>query len=205
MSTPQFEFVVTRAADSVGPWSEEEFLALPGSNQRLELLDGALLVSPSPASWHQRLSTRLCFALETMRPDHLEVLPAVDVRLGSGQILVPDVVLVHACSENRQLWDAAEVCLAVEIVSPGSVAMDRAVKPRLYAEAGIATFVRIELTGPSAVVGTLSGDRYQLSEPSPILRLTEPFEVEIDLPALLAAPRARAGGAWPVGPANPAL
>ena len=49
--------------------------------------------------------------------------------------------------------------MVVEIVSPGSVAADRAIKPRLYAEAGIAHYVRIERAGPTAIVGQLAGER----------------------------------------------
>jgi Putative restriction endonuclease len=43
-------------------WTEAEFLALP-VDRRLELLDGALLVSPSARLRHQRLSSRLWAAL----------------------------------------------------------------------------------------------------------------------------------------------
>jgi hypothetical protein len=39
------------------PWTEEDFLAL-SVDRRIELLDGALLVSPSAWLRHQRLSFR---------------------------------------------------------------------------------------------------------------------------------------------------
>jgi hypothetical protein len=47
-----------------GPWTEEEFLALP-VDTRLELVDGALVMSPSGANAHQRLATRIWGALDT--------------------------------------------------------------------------------------------------------------------------------------------
>jgi hypothetical protein len=84
--------------------------------------------------------------------------------------------------------------MAIEIVSRGSVAMDRAVKPRLYAAAGIRYYLRIELgsPGPSARQYRLAGDRYQEighTEPQQRLRLTEPFALDVDLAALAAATR----------------
>jgi hypothetical protein len=44
--------------DHDGPWTEQDFLALP-EERRIELLDGELLVSPAPRHAHQRLSSRL--------------------------------------------------------------------------------------------------------------------------------------------------
>ncbi len=38
----------------VGPWTEQDYLALPADRQRIELLDGSLLVSPSAGYRHQR-------------------------------------------------------------------------------------------------------------------------------------------------------
>ena len=48
------------------PWTEAEFLALP-VDRRVELLDAALLVSPSARLRHQRLSSRLSAASVCVR------------------------------------------------------------------------------------------------------------------------------------------
>lgn len=175
-------------ADHEGPWTEEEFLALPES--RIELLDGELLMSPNASGRHQNLSSRLYVALERLRPDHLRVYEAINVRVGPSRILIPDGVVTKRLDDDFVVLDAADVLLVTEIVSPGSVAADRAIKPRLYAEAGIPQYLRIERSGPTAVLGRLDGDRYVFAEPSPLLQLTEPFAALIDLPALLAADRA---------------
>ena len=168
----------------VGPWTEAEFLELPEDNRRIELLDGALLVS-SPSPRHQDMCARMWRALDALRPRGMRVFVPIDVRVGPNRILVPDLVVVRHDRMDFQVLDAVDAALAIEIVSPGSVASDRAIKPPLYAQAGVPYFVRVELGGPTAVVGTLTGDRYTFGAPDSVLRLTDPFPIEIDLPGLL--------------------
>src|SRR5437870_7074658 len=43
--------------------SEEEFLALPESVNKIELIDGEVIVSPSPSFWHQEVLRRIVLAL----------------------------------------------------------------------------------------------------------------------------------------------
>src|SRR5690242_7636683 len=43
--------------------TEAEFLGLPESVERIELIDGEVIVSPSPQFWHQEVLGRLVFAL----------------------------------------------------------------------------------------------------------------------------------------------
>ena len=45
--------------EHVGPWTEQDYLALPADRRRIELLDGSLMVSPSAGYRHQRLSFQL--------------------------------------------------------------------------------------------------------------------------------------------------
>ncbi len=179
--------------DHVGPWTEDEFLALP-DDRRIELLDGGLLVSPGPGGRHQRMSSQLWHALGRAAPDWLEVLEAINVRVGPGRILIPDLVVVTNPGMDLKVWDPADVAMIVEIVSPGSVAADRAIKPQLYASAGIEHYLRIELgrPGPSSVAYRSQRGRYvevASSTPGQLMRLAEPFPIEVDLAELAAATR----------------
>ncbi|MGQ0716106.1 MAG: Uma2 family endonuclease [Pseudonocardiales bacterium] len=175
------------------PWTEEEFLALP-VDRRIELLDGALLVSPSARVRHQRLSSRLWAALDAAVPVGLEVLEAINVRVGPGKILIPDLAVVSTPGLDLTVCEAADVVLIVEISSPSNAVADRAVKPQLYAQAGIPHYFRVELrpTGPCAVVCQRERDHYvevARVEPGRLLELTEPVAVTLDLAALAAATR----------------
>jgi Uma2 family endonuclease len=173
-----------------GPWTEAAFLALPEDNRRIELLDGALLVSPSPTARHQRLSLLLAMAFERAHPRGTQTLFAVDVRVDRDRILVPDVVVVVKPTAEVKVFPASDVLLALEIVSPGSVAVDRAIKPPLYARAGIPVYVRIDQASPTAHVFRLHDELYVLESSGPVLRLGEPFGMELDLVAMLEADEA---------------
>ena len=178
--------------DHIGPWTERDYLALPEDRRRIELLDGGLLVSPAGGTRHQRMSFHLCYVLGRAAPSSMEVLEAVNVRVAPGRILIPDLVVVNSPGLDLTVWDPADVVMVVEIVSPGSVATDRAIKPPLYAAAGIEHYLRIELgaQAPSAVACRLRRGHYgqvAATQPGQPLRLTEPFPVELDLASLAAA------------------
>jgi Uma2 family endonuclease len=129
-----------------------------------------------------------------MVPDGLEVLEAVNVRVGPGKILIPDLTVVSIPGLDLTVCAAADVVLVVEITSPGNAAIDRAVKPYFYAQAGIPHYLRIDLSvaGPYAVVYQLERDCYvevTRADPGHPLVLTEPIAVTLDLAALAAATR----------------
>jgi len=112
------------------------------------------------------------------------------VRVGRDRILVPDIVVVTKPLSEVKVFDASDVLLALEIVSPGSVAADRAIKPPLYAQAGIPLYVRVEQGGPVAHTFVLSTDRYLPTSSGAVLDLPDPFGVAVDLAALAAADEA---------------
>ena len=149
-------------------------------------------MSPSARGRHQRLSFRLAAALDAVVPVGLEVLEAINVRVGAGKILIPDLAVVAV--PGLTVYEAADVVLVVEITSPGNATVDRAVKPQLYAQAAVPRYLRVELgdAGPSAVVYRLKRDHYvEVARVAPgrPLVLTEPVAVTLDLAALAVATR----------------
>jgi Uma2 family endonuclease len=184
-----------READRDG-FTVEDWLALPESEQRIELIDGSYVVSPLAASNHQICTKRLVRVLDDARPPELEVIEGANVPcVDDGAI--PDVVVADAevLLARTTVVEPKYIQLVAEVVSPGmsNRRRDYEDKPRMYAAAGIPTFLRVVLTGdgaPCVEVFVLDGAEYQRAEKvcaGHTLRLSEPFEVSFD-PAILAGP-----------------
>src|SRR5262245_38231764 len=116
--------------------SEAEFLSLPESLERVELIDGEVIVSPSPLFWHQAVLRRLLLALGTWAKGRSSVTVAqapLDVRFAPDRILQPDamVFLAHLDREQAGPIDRVpEIC--VEVLSSNR-AYDRVTKRFIYA------------------------------------------------------------------------
>lgn len=176
-----------------GPWTEEDYLALP-DGRGIELLDGSLLVSPLASRLHQWLCTQLWYALSAAAPGDMQVLASINVRVAPGRIFGPDLAVVTNPGVADLVTDATDVALVVEITSPSNVATDRTVKPQFYAHAGIPHYLRVELNRgiPTALVFELQGGRYAEAAryaPGRTTVLSRPFPVSFDLNKLACATR----------------
>jgi Uma2 family endonuclease len=155
---------------------------------------------------HQLVVARFLTLIARASPPELEVLPDIRLRLDGGPYQRDLVVVVSGLLAAAIATDAVElppscVRMAVEVVSPSSLSDDRAKKPKLYAQAGIPSYVRIELFGtlPPYVYFYKVGRRfYHLAAQAHAgqsIRIDEPVSMEFD-PAVLtsglaAAPVAR--------------
>lgn len=123
--------------------SEAAFLSLPESLDRVELIDGEVIVSPSPSDRHQRIVVELLYRLRRWCEDHppaeVRVAP-LDVRIGAGRIVQPDlfVVLGGIAADLEGPLDLVPQ-LVVEVLSSRR-SYDRITKRVLYAEAGVAEY-----------------------------------------------------------------
>lgn len=123
-------------------WTPSEVRKLiadaPLHSPRYELVDGELLVTPSPAYPHQKAVVVLVVALaEYLREvDVGEVLTSPsDTEVLPDQITQPDVFVLSKGEAARlrvQGFPARELLLAVEVVSPSSARYDRVVKRGVY-------------------------------------------------------------------------
>lgn len=145
--------------------SEAEFLALPESMDRIELLDGEVIVSPSPSVWHQELLGRLVHQLRswaagTADPAFVGQAP-LDVRFAAGRILQPDVfVVLGSVPLDREgpLDRVPDLC--IEVLSTNR-AFDRLTKRVVYAQSGVRELWLIE---PSGAIERWSGQGLNESE-----------------------------------------
>jgi Uma2 family endonuclease len=145
------------------PWTVDDLDRLP-DDVHFQILDGSLLVSPSPTSLHQRAAQQLADQLYAEMPEDLDVQSPAGVQVRVSY-LEPDVAVVRTAVADRNVkrFQPEDVLLVIEVISPSNAGIDRREKPIRYAEAGIPHFWRVELEGdrsPYVVRDRLDGDRY---------------------------------------------
>jgi Uma2 family endonuclease len=117
-----------------------QFLTLPEDppGARLELVDGEIVVSPSPRAEHSRPDKMLTYVLlgHIVENDLGELLGDVDTIFGEYDVRRPDIIYykksrAHLIPHDDALKVPPDLC--IEIVSPGSVKTDRKDKFKQYA------------------------------------------------------------------------
>lgn len=176
----------------LGPWTEVDYLALGETRDRIELFDGSLHITPVPTPRHQRMSQQLDSALAPgADAAGLHVLEAVNVRLRTGRIPIPDLVIVEDINFDELVVDAGAVRLVCEITSPSNAATDQVLKMHYYATAAIPWYLLVEQDTGTLRLHRLDGVHYvehAIVKPGGVLRLTEPVTAEIR-PEELLPPR----------------
>jgi Uma2 family endonuclease len=99
--------------------------------RRIEIVDGAIIVSAVPRRQHQNICRRLANILEAACGPGLTVSTDVDLRLRDVPLLNrrPDVVLYDAALPDEAVLRPGHCTLVVEVMSPGSVTTDQTDKP----------------------------------------------------------------------------
>ncbi len=103
-----------------------------------------------------------------------------------------------ATDDDAEVLDAAAALMVVEVVGREHGAVDRAFKPQLYARSRIPYLLLVDHHGPFAIADMIISGRYHeyaSASGDQLLRLEEPFPLELDLractePADPAAPDA---------------
>lgn len=175
--------------DHDGPWTEEEYLALGETQQRVELFDSSLYVTPGPTPLHQNISGELRAALRRpVRDAGLRVLEAVNVRLRAGRIPIPDLVITNDIDLSVLVIEASDVHLVCEIVSPSNAATDKVLKMHYYAAARIDWYLLIEQETLTMHLYQRQGAHYverSVTKAGEVLELTDPVRATIHPEELL--------------------
>ena len=116
------------------PITLEEFDAMAKDELlNYELIDGIVLMSPSPSRNHQYLNAKLIAALYSCLKDTpCGIAPELDIR-AQGQVFKPDLQIF--CDQEDDLPQ-----LVIEILSPSSKYRDMVLKLAKYEAIGIAEY-----------------------------------------------------------------
>ena len=168
---------------------------LPDDGHRYELIDGVLVVSPSPLIIHQVALFTLHRLLHDACPRGLMVVGApFDWRASRSTVLIPDILVtrleaLRAVPGGKYLLEPP--LLAVEVLSPSTRRFDRLTKLSVYEDAGVASYwlVDPDPDHASLTVLELSDGRYV--EVATVTgegtwTATQPFPVEVRPAGLLA-------------------
>ena len=78
-----------------GGWTTDDLDALPEDGRRRELLDGVLIVSPSPTRLHQTIACASVPRSKRAAPTTYDVTQAVEVRINRTRSFIPDVLVTE--------------------------------------------------------------------------------------------------------------
>jgi Uma2 family endonuclease len=142
--------------------------ALPADGRRYELHDGELSVTAAPAPRHQQVSGNLFTALrahvETRRLGMVLYSP-IDLILSETSVVQPDLLYLRpeqvSAITNRGV--EAPPALVIEILSPGTVQIDRGVKLQLYARHLVPHYWIVDPEGRRIEAHTLASHGYELT------------------------------------------
>ncbi|WP_305785130.1 Uma2 family endonuclease [Symbioplanes lichenis] len=163
--------------------TDDEYLALDQTSERIELFDGIPHVAPPASGRHQDISLDIAYLIRrAARRIGLDAFKAIGVRLRTGRICIPDVAVVKTDGHHFSLVEADAVLLACEIVSPSNAVNDRVLKMGFYAEAGIPWYLLVEQSNDLQLY-RLEGEHYVQHSVTPygqVLHLTDPVDVRLD-------------------------
>jgi Uma2 family endonuclease len=162
---------------------------------RSELMEGNLVMSPSPSPDHNMAALRIALQLLPQLPQDLEVITDVDIDLElapadqPGFSRRPDVIVVRRSARQRVraeggLIRASEVLVVIEIVSPGSRRTDNVVKRAEYADAGIPHYWIVDIQEPVSLLACHLTDKFGYLDAEVVggtFTSTEPVSINLDL------------------------
>ncbi|MGW4286396.1 Uma2 family endonuclease [Streptomyces sp. NPDC004673] len=171
--------------DLVRFWDESDW----PEGSRVEIIEGIVIVSPTPAYRHNVMAARIQRRLYSVIPKDWEIFQTLAMAVPSHLgMFTPDLVVAPLQpSETESHIPAALAELVVEVTSPSNARHDGVSKPAAYAAAGIPLYLLVDPWAPGGPTVTLYGepkdDVYRVLSAvkfGDAIQLPKPFDVAID-------------------------
>ncbi|MBS4101402.1 Uma2 family endonuclease [Tsukamurella paurometabola] len=163
-------------------WGEADLDVLPDDGHRYEIVDGSLLATPPPLDGHQGIGVNLLVTLRSVMPSGWRVLYEIGVRVPGGNF-IPDVVVLRPGAARDVEWrESEDVALVIEVASRSTRVTDRTLKAAKYAEAGIASYWRVDADGTVTIHTAPADDEYThaaVVRPGERVLIEQPFPVDL--------------------------
>ncbi len=145
-----------------GPWNAVDYHQLEPVGDRIELIDGSLVITPKAPAKYSRLARQVANKLDAgVTPnDKFFAYVRINVELAPSRILIPDFVVATASPDDEKEVTAEDVLIVGEMIAPGTSAIDR---PQLYRAAGIPYYLVVDENG-TLLLHHLADERYHVAK-----------------------------------------
>ena len=148
---------------AIKPMTAEDYFARPETMLPEQLLDGELILSPSPASEHQYAASSLHTILVSLIPNGRVFFSPADVIWDEYNVTQPDLFWMaengRCVNKNHRFYGPPE--LIVEILSPRTARYDRTRKFDLYEKYGVTEYWIVDVDVRTIEVWTLQSGVYE--------------------------------------------
>lgn len=161
----------------------DDYLQLPDDGNRYEVIDGELVLNPSPTFRHQIILGNILIAFRLYFREHgggVAVLAPLDVVLSPHQVYQPDVLVIldnrRSIITDRNVSGAPN--LVIEVLSPGTRRRDLKQKRANYERYGVAEYWIVDPDEETVAIDRRNGEgftRIGVFASEPGNRLTTPL------------------------------
>lgn len=142
-----------------------DFLQLPETTTPTELVEGEVIVSPSPSIDHQIAASNIDTLIKSLVSDGLVLFAPMDVKFDEDNVVQPDVFWISAsnqhCKRVENAYWQGPPDLVIEVLSPGSGRRDRRTKFDLYEKHGVREYWIADPTQQLIEVWQFEDNHYQ--------------------------------------------
>jgi len=163
----------TASIDRTKDWTVDDYLLLGEMNSFCELINGELIMSPSPTPYHQIVVGNLYDILKAYakKRNDLVFFAPMDLYIDRRNVFQPDLIYVSGANKKiiteRGIEGVPDI--VVEVISPSNIFSDRNRKKKTYQEIQVGEYWIVDPANKTFEIY----HRDQADKDSPILFLAE--------------------------------